>query len=207
MRKLLVFIMLNCSSIFCFGFELYDSSLLQEGDIIFHESLSDQAKALKLVTKSRYTHVAILFRINNEWYVEEAVQPVKYTKLSNFISRGRNKHYVIKRIKNSSELITSDKINKMKSYGKTFLNKNYDLCFEWDDKRIYCTELVWKIYNQVLNIEVGKLEHLKDFDLSDPFVKKLMKDRYGNSIPFNELVISPKSMFDAANLETVVVHN
>ena len=150
------------------------------------------------------THVAIIFKINNEWYVQEAIQPVKYTKLAGFIKRGKNNHYVIKRIKKSDEFLTDAKIAEMKSFGKIFLNKNYDIYFGWDNKRIYCTELVWKMYNHVLNIEVGKLEYLKDFDLSDPFVKKIMKSRYGHNIPYYKKVISPKSMFEAENLETIV---
>jgi hypothetical protein len=198
--------MITFISIICSGSALYNPAKLKEGDIIFQESLSDQAKALKLATKSRYTHVAIILKMNNEWVVEEAVQPVKITKLANFILRGKNNHYVIKRLKTADEILTPEKINEMKLYGRTFLNKNYDLYFGWDDKRIYCTELVWKLYKKVLNIEVGKLEHLKDFDLTDPFVIKMMKDRYGNRIPYTELVISPKSMFESEVLETVVVY-
>lgn len=192
---------------FCAAAERFDPSILKEGDIIFHESMTDQARALKLATKSRYTHVAILFRNGNEWYVEEAVQPVKYTRLSDFIGRGKNSHYAVKRIRNSSSLLTSKKINELKTYGRSFLGKNYDLTFEWSDRKIYCTELVWKLYKKVLNVEVGRLEHLGDFDLSDPFVKRIMKDRYGSRIPYDELVISPKAMFESDVLETVVVNN
>ena len=63
------------------------------------------------------------------------------------------------------------------------------------------------MYKEVLNVEVGKLEKLKDFDLSDNFVKKIMKQRYGKNIPFDEKVISPKAMFESELLETVVVNN
>ena len=64
--------------------------------------------------------------------------------------------------------------------------------------------LIWKIYKKSLNIELGKLEKLRDFDLSDPYVKKLMKKRYGNKIPYNELVISPESMFKSDKLITII---
>jgi hypothetical protein len=207
MRVLIILIMFIIPAAVCVGSSLYDPSLLKEGDIVFQESASEQARALKLATKSRYTHVAILFRRGNEWYVEEAVQPVKYTKLSEFIRRGKGNHYVVKRLKNAEELLSPEKINEMKTYGKTFLGRNYDPYFEWNDRRIYCTELVWKIYQQVLNVEVGKLERLGDFDLTSPYVKSLMRKRYGNHIPYDEMVISPKSMFEAEILETVVVHN
>jgi hypothetical protein len=207
MRLLLNIIVLIVSADICAGSTLYDPSILKEGDIIFQESVSEQAKALKLATKSRYSHVAILFRRGNEWYVEEAVQPVKYTKLSEFIRRGKGNHYVVKRLINADEVLSPEKIDEMKKLGKTFLGRNYDPYFEWDDRRIYCTELVWKIYHEALNVEIGKLERLGDFDLTSPYVKRIMRKRYGNRIPFDEIVISPKSMFEAGILKTVVVYN
>ncbi|EKR92207.1 orthopoxovirus protein, PF05708 domain protein [Leptospira santarosai str. CBC379] len=44
-----------------------ESSLnLEEGDLIFHESNSQQARAIRLATGSRYTHVGIVFKYNDE---------------------------------------------------------------------------------------------------------------------------------------------
>ena len=177
--------------------------LLKEGDIIFQESLSDQSKAIKLATHSRYSHVGIIFKFNNQFQVLEAVQPVTITPLNKFINKGKNHHYVIKRLINYSSIIDQSAINKMKTYGKLFIGKNYDIYFEWSDERIYCSELVWKIYKNTLNIEIGKLEKLKDFDLNSTVVKNLMKKRYGTNIPYNELVISPESMFKSKYLLTV----
>ena len=42
--------------------------------------------------------------------------------------------------------------------------------------------MIWKIYQRGANIEVGKLEKLKDFDLSSPEVKTKLKERYGVGI-------------------------
>ena len=33
-------------------------------------------------------------------------------------------------------------------------NKDYDLYFEWSDDKIYCSELVWKIYKNGADIEL-----------------------------------------------------
>ena len=71
------------------------------------------------------------------------------------------------------------------------------------DERIYCSELVWKIYKEALDIEIGELETLEDFDLTDKAVKQKLKERYGNNIPQNEKVISPVAMFESPLLETV----
>ncbi len=181
-----------------------DLSMLREGDIIFQETKSDQAKAIKLATHSKYTHVGIIFKYKNNLKVLEAVQPVSIISIESFINRGVNRHYVIKRLKEYNNGIPDSEIEKIKKAGSKYIGKNYDIYFEWSDKNIYCSELVWKIYKETLNIEVGKLQKLKDFDLSHSYVKKIMKKRHGDSIPFEEQVISPQSMFESGNLFTVM---
>jgi uncharacterized protein YycO len=81
--------------------------------------------------------------------------------------------------------------------------KPYDLTFEWSDDRIYCSELVWKIYDRGIGIQVGKIKKLRDFDLSNDVVKNKMKERYGDQIPLDETVISPGDMFSSKLLKTV----
>jgi len=77
------------------------------------------------------------------------------------------------------------------------------LTFEWSDDKIYCSELIWKIYQRATGIELGELEKLSDFDLSNETVKQKMNERYGEKIPMDEIVISPKSIFESKLLTTV----
>jgi hypothetical protein len=175
----------------------------QTGDIIFQTSKSAQSKAIQLATKSKYSHVGIIYEINGKFFVYEAVQPVKLTKLNDWIKRGEGAHYVVKRLKESIGVITKTNQKKMMDFGEKFSNKNYDLYFEWSNDRIYCSELVWKIYKGALGIELGQLQHLRDFDLSSPIVKNKLKERYGNDIPLDESVISPAAIFNSEKLVTV----
>ena len=145
----------------------------------------------------------MIFIINNKYFVFEAVQPVKYTPLNEWISRGENGKFVIKRLKNAKEVITSVALSKMKKVCEQFNSKNYDLTFEWSDDKIYCSELIWKIYKRATNVEIGKLSKLSDFDLSNVAVKKKMKERYGDKIPLNETVISPGDIYNSELLITV----
>ena len=91
----------------------------------------------------------------------------------------------------------------MKSVGEKFMGKNYDFTFGWTDEKIYCSELVWKIYNRGLGINIGKLQKLGDFDLSNPIVKNVLKKKYGNKIPKQLTVISPESIFESDQLVTI----
>jgi hypothetical protein len=203
---LIVTVILLVGQVSCSYAAKPDFSSIREGDIIFQETNSRQSKALKLATKSRYTHVGLIFRNRKGLYVLEAAQPVRYTSLRRFIKRGVNGHFVIKRLRHSSTVIRPSVIVSMKKEGRKYIGKKYDIYFGWSNTRIYCTELVWKIYKKVLGVELGRLERLGDFDLSHPVVKKLLKKRYGTRIPLREKVISVSTMFNARNLETVMTY-
>ena len=180
------------------------ATIFQDGDIIFQTSKSSQSKAVQLATHSKYSHMGIIYNMGGEYYVYEAVQPVKLTKLNNWIKRGENSHYVAKRLKNSKEIFTKENVKKMKSVGERFKGKSYDIYFEWSDDKIYCSELVWKIYKEALNIEIGELQELRESDLTNIVVKNKMKERYGEKIPLTEKVISPVTIFKSERVVTVV---
>jgi hypothetical protein len=94
-------------------------------------------------------------------------------------------------------------MKRMKTIGERFKGKNYDPYFNWSDDCIYNSELVWKIYYEAAGLEIGKLQKLKEFDLTNPVVADKVKERYGNNIPLNERVISPGRMFESELLYTV----
>lgn len=186
-----------------------DSGLLrfqsfESGDIIFQISVSAQSKAIQEATHSRYSHMGIIFREGREYFVYEAVQPVKITDLSEWIRRGEDGHYVVKRLKNPITLAPED-IRKLKATAGKYLNRDYDSYFGWTNDKIYCSELVWKVYQEGLGIRLGEPQQLQDFDLSSSEVKRELKERYGDNIPLTEKVISPARIFDSEKLVEVAV--
>ena len=179
------------------------TSALQNGDIIFQTSQSKQCTAVRIATRSIYSHCGIIYIEKSKVYVYEAVGPVKMTPFSEWIEHGKDSKYVVKRLKNASVDLTPLIFSKIKASGEKYKGKSYDIYFGWSDDKIYCSELVWKIYKQGANIEVGKLQKLKEFDLTSKEVKAILKERYGDDIPLDEIVISPKSIFDSELFVTV----
>ena len=169
------------------------------GDLIFHTSRSSQSRALQLAMNSPFSHMGIIFFKNKEPYVFEASKTVRYTPLQAWIQRGVGGKYRIKRLKNQ-KLLNPSSVRKLMEVAEKYSGKPYDLYFEWSDKRIYCSELVWKIYFNALGIRIGEIQTFKDFDLSHPEVQVKLKERFGSSIPFSEKVISPDSMFKSVVL-------
>lgn len=179
------------------------TSKYKDGDIIFQTSESKQCEAVRIATNSKFSHCGIIYDINGKWFVFEAVQPVKLTPLEDWIKHGRDHKYVVKRLKDDN-VLKPEVLQKMKDYSQQFDGKDYDAYFEWTDNRIYCSELIWKIYKNAAGIELSKLRELKDFNLKDPRVQKILKERYGNDIPLQEKVVAPSDLSDSNLLKTVI---
>ncbi|MDR2711339.1 MAG: YiiX family permuted papain-like enzyme [Burkholderiales bacterium] len=194
--------MRRLSCVATFTFFLYGVSgcaepltAVKEGDLIFHTSRSPLSQAIQEATSSRYSHMGIIFYRQDKPYVFEASAKVEYTPLNTWIARGERKHYVVKRLKDIS--LTPEDLAKMHKAADAYFGKPYDLAFEWSDDRLYCSELVWKIYQNALGIQIGKLQKIRDFNLDTPVVKKELKARYGDHVPLDETVISPQAMFES----------
>jgi hypothetical protein len=177
-------------------------SQLKTGDIIFITNQGGQGKAIQLATKSKYTHVGVVFVENGVVYVYHAVEPVTKSTFKDFLEFSEDKKYVVKRLKNPA-LLTDKTNEQMRLMAVGLLNKHYDIYFDWKDNEWYCSEFVWKLYSRNYKLEIGKLRPLKDFDLSSKQVQAIMKKRYGTNIPYDEPMISPEDMFNSDLLEQV----
>ncbi|MBI2837830.1 MAG: YiiX family permuted papain-like enzyme [Acidobacteria bacterium] len=176
---------------------------VRSGDVVFHTSRSAQSLAIQRATGSKYSHMGIVMFRGGQPYVLEAIATVRWTPLESWVARGDGGDVVVKRLKNATDLLTQTALDRVTTESKRFIGKPYDLTFEWSDDRIYCSELVWKLFKRSLGIEVGSLQRVRDFNLSDPIVRGKMRERYGNHIPLEEPVISPAAMFNSPLLVTV----
>ncbi|OEC40499.1 hypothetical protein A7D27_15810 [Pseudomonas sp. 1D4] len=176
---------------------------VQEGDIIFHQSRSAQSLAVQQATHSRYSHMGLVLQHQGRLQVFETGARVQYVPLARWIARGEGGHYVAKRLIRADELLTADALEHMHRLAEGLRGRRYDLTFEWSDQRLYCSELVWKLYERTLGLRLGELQRIRDFDLSSPVVKAKMRERYGQKVPLDETVISPVAIFESPLLITV----
>ena len=197
---------LFCTAALLWGCRAAASPTLKDGDIIFQTSRSSQSVAIQRATHSRYSHMGLVLYRSGQPYVLEASSTVRYTPLPAWIARGVGGHYVVKRLADADHRLARDSVAKLRGVAETFQGRPYDLTFEWSDSRVYCSELVWKAYQRALGIQIGRLQQLREFDLSDPAVKERIKQRYGSNVPLDETVISPAAMFADANLVTILEH-
>ncbi len=152
---------------------------LKEGDIVFQIGKSEQSKMITEVTGSKWTHCGIIVYKDNKPYVLEAVNVVKLTELNNWIDRGADKEYKVKR--ETSDVL---KINY-----SNYLGIAYDYAFKFDNDKWYCSELVYVIYYKQFNIKLCEPKKVKDFDIEK--YGSVMKER---GISAEQLVVAPSDL-------------
>ncbi len=176
---------------------------LRDGDILFQSGGGGQSDAIALATKCKWTHVGIAFREGGQWMIHEAVGPVKKTPLSEWIDQGDG-HYVVKRWVASIDSLDPAAVAKLRGSSAPYMGRAYDLQFLWSDEKMYCSELVWKMYAEGLGVRLCEPKPLKDYALDSELVQRTMKERYGSAPPMDEPMVSPATLFECPMLTTVL---
>jgi hypothetical protein len=171
---------------------------LPTGDIVFQELGGEQGRAVRAATGSPFTHCGVVFEQDGTLYVLEAIQPVSVVTLDSF--RRRSKVFHARRLKNRSSL-NKENLNKALRWGQGQLGKNYDPLFQWDDENLYCSELVWKIFEKAAEVKLCTPKTFQSYFLDKPEVRRLIRQRYGNqsNLPAQEPVVAPSDLA-ASNL-------
>lgn len=174
---------------------------LRDGDLIFQESTSGQSEMVRALTKSRWTHMGVIFNEAAGTVVFEAVSPVRKTPLARWIERGRDRRYVVKRLRDADSILSPEVVGKMRKISATWMGRPYDVRFRWDDESLYCSELAYKLFERASGRHVGNLQRAADLNLDDPRVQKAIRKRFAN-VTFNpiETVVTPDSIFNDEQL-------
>lgn len=162
-----------------------DDTNLREGDVVFIESQSSQSPYIKVGTMSKWTHCGVMVDTPNGLKVLEASKTVRLTPFADFIGAAKNDNWRVKRPKQT--------LTAPISYSK-YLGQAYDLEFEFDNGKMYCSELVWHIYKDQ-GIELCEPRKVSSFVCTRiPRVKKLMNKR---NISMNQYAVAPVDLYKA----------
>lgn len=180
----------------------------KNGDIILSSSKGGlQATAITAATGSKWTHTAVIYIKDGKPMILEAVQPVQAVSLKDYLNRyGEKGVHQVMRLKDRTKLDAKAQQNANVWANKN-LGKNYDGRFQWGDDKLYCSELVWKVFDQAAGIKLCAPKKMKEYNLKHPVVQFLIKRRYGSvkKINLEEKVVAPSDIADSALLEKVEV--
>ncbi len=171
----------------------------QHGDVIFQ--MLANSRLMEMIagtTGSDYTHCGIVEYRYGNWWVIEAVGPVRSIRMESWIKRGRDKGFAVYRLKNTEDAA----INKFIAAANTYLGRPYDIRYRFDDEYIYCSELVFKAYRTATGDDLGEIVQLKDLNWQ-PYTNLIRELEMGGPVPLERKIITPLHLAQAEQLEFV----
>lgn len=170
---------------------------LREGDFIFQDIHGQLFRVIEGVSGSRLTHCGIVVKKDGELYVLEAIGPVMLTPLNNWIHRGIGSKFEIVRLKEPYQPYIPDIIRAAYRY----LNRPYDIQYEWDDEKIYCSELIYKAVDDATGIKLAELKRLGDMTWQPhaAFIRSIS----GGELPLDRKIMTPGDLALSAKTDFV----
>jgi hypothetical protein len=171
----------------------------QQGDIVFqslpHMPVID---AIEGSTHSPYSHCGIVVKQGNVWHVMEAIGPVRLTRLERWSTQGRKEEFAVCRLKSTFQ----PKVDAMITAAEKFIGLPYDIQYEMDDEKIYCSELIYKGFLKASGERMGKTVKLGDLDWRPH--EKVIRAIAGDPLPLDREMITPRDLAKAEQLEAVL---
>lgn len=173
----------------------------QEGDVVF-QSLphAPLVNAIEGGTRSPWSHCGIVAYEDGRWVVYEALGSVRRTSLAEWFWRSRAWQFAAYRIRPEHAAAIPAALENV----RTNVGKPYDVRYELDDEKIYCSELVYKGWLAATGQGLGKLVRLGDLHWQ-PY-QQLIEMLEGGSVPVERMMITPRDLALAPELELVTSH-
>lgn len=182
--------------IFLFSYVLKGTEL-KTGDVLLQPLSCYSCRLITDQEDSKYSHVALYLKINEQAFVIEAYGKVKLTPLKEFVQRNAKGQKIKvlraieKRMNSKLVLEASLKLEGL-SYDSQFLLNNFD----GKGEKLYCSELIYKIYSQFgYPIKLKKMSFDKNREGWIRFFR-------GNP-PDGELGISPEDFNKSSLFKTI----
>jgi hypothetical protein len=172
----------------------------QVGDVLI-QAITPCGRLLstvKGVTQSKWCHCGVVTRKNGRWVVCEAVgDGVRHTPLIIFLLRGDEIDFAAYRLTGESRAYAT----QMAACCETYVGRPYDIQYELDDEKIYCSELVYKAYRDAA--DGGDLAAVQRFgDLNWRQFKDDIAHFHGDDdLPLDRKVVTPVALTRSPRLE------
>lgn len=170
----------------------------QPGDFVFqslpHDPLVD---AIEGSSGSPFSHCGIVKMHGEQWAVIEAIGPVKETTLSWWIAQGRGSAYVAFRLRDP----LAKKVPAIIAAAEKYEGRPYDIHYDMDDEKIYCSELLYKSVRDATGQKLGKIRKLGDLNWK-PY-EKVIRHIENGGLPLEREMITPRDFSEAPELQEV----
>ena len=87
---------------------------------------------------------------------------------------------------------------------RNYINRPADPQLSWDNDKVYSSELVWKVYLQILMLqEISITSNMVDLKWSKPAAKRYLNEHFKGQIPSKQVLIFPDAIYNSQLLEIV----
>ena len=153
---------------------------LEVGDVLMQNLHCRLCSLIEAQTHSQFSHIGIVLSLN-PLLIGEAFQKVRATSFEEFRSKSQKgskilvlRHIYSKHFRNLEFF-----------YRKYFHNLLYDSSFLWDNKKIYCSELIWKL----LKTQTHYLPKPRPMMYDENYEQ--WKKYFKGNVPIGEIGVSP----------------
>ncbi len=170
---------------------------VQNGDFIFQHLPGVLTEMIADLTHSRYSHCGIIVKKSEGFVVLQAIGPVKETPLNQWISYGVGRKFTIVRLKKQYQKDIPAIIRE----AYKFINRPYDIQYQWDNQKIYCSELIYKAVFNAVGLRLADFVRLGDMKWQH--YEKMIRQITGGEIPLERAMITPESLVVSDKVELV----
>lgn len=175
-----------------------------DGDIIMINSRSPQAELLHQLVGGKYNHVGLVLQRKKDGLlmVMDVQDSVRATPLTDFVASSADGSVCLLRLKDASKVLNESKVRSMRETVRTYARKPFDPVLNWDDSKVYSSEVVWKVYDKSMMLKLCPTGTVADFDISAQKQKEL-SSTYGGTVSNKDEAVSPDAIYNSPKLEII----
>lgn len=176
---------------------------LKEGDIIFTCAKNVIYRKIAQTFQSWESHVGILFcDSSGGWKVAESTLPItKFTPLDKFLLQSEDGRFVIRRLRAG---LSQEETPRLRVAVESRMGKLYDLGFQYDSSRLYCSKFVYDTFLEATGQRIGRIETFREMFEENPGAPvSFWRAWFFGRIPWERRTVTTTSQLHSANLVTV----
>lgn len=177
---------------------------LQDGDLIFIAVPSFLFRAVATASKSWTSHVGIILhdKKGTPWVYESAIPRARRVSLESFIARSDQQRYAITR---PTEPLTEAQSRALHRAAESRLGRWYDIGFDLDGRRLYCSKFVQECYHEATGRRIGAEVTFRELLAANPeHGLSFWRWWFAGFIPWGRRTVSPGSQLESPQMQLII---
>lgn len=160
-------------AVYLSGKDLSEAPPLQDGDLVFQTTETNQSMAIVLASGSLYTHTGVVAITPDGPHVIDAARTVREGPLTSWVHGGIAERFSIYRYKD----LSPEQGKKIVAAARSYIGRSYDFYFSFDNDTIYCSELDYLAFKDA-DVPLGFVKKIGELHINNSFVKKIIEQRW-----------------------------